>query len=122
MGLSAAIAARIEAVREYFELADNWPLEPFRLNAWPFVPSPQEFVDGHLTFLLAVQNDALALPYLGRIEFVMEMLQEEAQGLPPEAVAPPQTKGTPPPPEYEGSEQDLEHDAHGGEGRQLCIF
>ena len=84
MGLSAAIAARIEAVREHFELADNWPLEPFRLNAWSFVPSPEEFVDGHLTFLLAVQNDALALPYLGRIEFVMEMLQEEAQGLPPD--------------------------------------
>lgn len=122
MGLSAAIAARIEAVREHFELADNWPTEPFRLNAWSQVADPAEFVDGHLTFLLAVQNDVLALPYLGRIEFVMEMLQEMAQDLPPEAVAPPEAKGTPPPPKEEGSEQDLEESAHGGEGRQLVFF
>ena len=112
MGLSAAIAARIEAVREYFELADNWPTEPFRLNAWSLVTDPAEFVDGHLTFLLSVESDALAVPYLERLESL----------LPPEAVAPPEMEGSTPPPEEEGSEQDLEHGAHGGEGRQLAFF
>lgn len=112
MGLSAAIAARIEAVRAFFELADNWPVEPFWLNPWSWVADPAEFVDGHLTFLLSVESDALAVPYLERLEGV----------LPPEAVAPPERESTPPPPDDEGCEQDLQDGGHGGEGRQLVFF
>ncbi len=104
------IAERIERVRDYFELADNWPLEPFRLNAWSFVPSPEEFVDGHLTFLLSVQSDALALPYLGRIEFVMEMLQEMA--LLPTPPTPPEPESADGPPKHEAEEEEL-NEIHG---------
>ncbi len=86
------VAERIERVREYFELADNWPVEPFALNAWSFVTAPVDFVDGHLTFLLSVESDALALPYLGRLEFLVEHLEELKSLL----SAPPQT---PPEPE-----------------------
>lgn len=112
MALSADIAARVERLREHFELADNWPTEPFRLNPWSEVTDAAEFVDGHLTFLLSVESDALAVPYLERLESL----------LPPEAVAPPEAKRAEPPPEEEGSDQDLEGDAHGGEGRQLAFF
>lgn len=76
MGPSVEILARIEEVRAYFELADNWPTQPFHLNEWSEVKDPAEFVDGHLTFLLTVQNDALALPYLARLEFLKNIIEK----------------------------------------------
>ena len=89
MALSAAIAARIEAVRAHFELADNWPTEPFWLNFWSWVADPAEFIDGHLTFLVSVQSDALVLPYLERLEGLILSM----------AVAPPEAKGADAPPQ-----------------------
>ena len=112
MALSAHIAGRIERLRQHFELADNWPTEPFALNAFSWVSDAAEFVDGHLTFLLSTESNALALPYLERLESI----------LPPKAVAPPEAKRAEPPPEEKASEQDLEEGAHGGEGRQLAFF
>lgn len=61
------IPERIEAVRAFFELADNWPTVPFRITAgWVF--DPAQFLDAHLEMVLSGKNTALVLPYLERLE------------------------------------------------------
>lgn len=112
MPVSKPIAQRIEAVREHFELLDNWPTQPFALNAWSQIVDPAEFVDGHLTFLLSVQSDALALPYLMRLEQLL---------LPPPEPEP-QPESPDSPLDDESPDEPLQECGHGGKGRQLCFF
>lgn len=66
------VESRIEAVRAFFELADNWPTEPFPLaagSAWVF--EPNQFIHGHLDLILSGKDAALVLPYLERLEGLM---------------------------------------------------
>lgn len=67
------IAERIERVREHFELADNWPALPFRLNPWSVVEVPTEFVDSHMEMILSGKEAALVLPYLERLESLLPL-------------------------------------------------
>jgi len=61
---------RIEEARSFFELADNWPIEPFQLPGGGWVFAPAQFIDGHLEMVLSGKNAALLLPYLERLEWV----------------------------------------------------
>ncbi len=117
MALSADIAGRVERLREHFELADNWPTEPFALNAFSWVSDPAEFVDGHLTFLLSVQHDALALPYLLRLEGLLPPA--------PKTPAKPSPKRVERPPKQQGGNDaldDVREYLHGGKSMQLAFF